>query len=480
MQTIDDAWHALRRGDRVQAELVASQLARSAAATHGPDTPGHAFALGQLASVRVALGDVPAAIHALRRAAAVDSDDPLGLRAQLTYIMNLGELLGVLGRHDEAVELLQAGLVRRRAFYGDHPGVGYGLQALADAQLADGQLEAATTCVEEARRIFIRHRHPELLPTLALRAETRAARRETVLLTEDDAKTIGSEGLRALVRAVLARADRTRSPARLAIVVQAIRRHVMRDLSPDDETHAQLLTTLSNLARSSGDAELRGAALVELLALYRATDRPDAVHEVTLALALADSEGPRPNETEARYEAALARARDTSDPERARSRTLRNYALWLVEVGRVDEAEPMLLAATDVPDPLLRGQALAVLGQHYQHQGAPQQAERELRRALELLPPDDPDALQARRHLALLDHDEPCPCDRTDRGLADALHAIVRPDLPDGLLDGLTVDARGHLQAHLLREASDAEVEHLWRVLRQGIAQLRHGARNLQ
>ncbi len=480
MQTIDDAWAALRTGNRREAEVVASQLAESAGSNHGADTPGHANALGELAAVLVASGDLQGAIAALRRAAAVEGVDAPSAQAQLSHVRNLGELLLASGQTDEAVRVLQSGLDQRRRFFGEgHPGVGYGLLPLADAELAQGILEEAAAHVAEAVAIFRRHAHPELAMARIVGAEVRE-RTDARPFVDAELDPLTDTEIRDLAHAALERADRTRDPVRAIRVLEGVRQQVLRRFGPRDAVHEGLLAALANLAGLVGDHSTRIQALTSLQALLDAFGTPERAHEVTLGLALATSEADRPLETEAHYQDALTRLADLPGPASAelRSSTLRNFGLWLVDVGRADEGESLLLAATDVADPLLRGQAHTALGITLCHRGEPSRAEEELLLARDLLPAGHRDVLPVERHLAALRAGRSCGCGTGFEGIGEALLAIVRDDLPEGLLDRLVFDEHGQLQVHLLRQASDDEVAELWRVLRLGLARLRQGVRN--
>ncbi|MEO0600380.1 MAG: tetratricopeptide repeat protein [Myxococcota bacterium] len=479
MQTIDDAWAALRAGRRREAEVVASQLVDSAHANHGADTPGHATALGELASVLVATGDLPRAVATLRRAAAVNGVDESTTRAQLTHVMNLGELLLALGQTDEAVDVLEAGLAGRRGVYGPgHPGVAYGLQSLADAALAGGHVARASTLVAEAVDIFAHHDHPELASAWVVRAHVRATAEHAPLFDDAELDRADDDQLRALVQATLRRADRSRDPIRTVSVLRAVHDQVLRRFGPMDGAKAGLLTALANLARHVDDHSTRIEALTSLQGLLDALGHLDRAHEVTLGLALATSEAGRPLEAEAHYRDALDRLDRLDPPSGARrSQTLRNYGLWLVETGRAGEAEELLMAASDVEDPILRGQAHAALGITLQHDGQLARAEAELTKALACLGDDNAEALPVLRHLSALREGRACGGTGIE-GVGEVLQAIVRDEVPEGLLERLTFDPEGQLQVHLLRQASDDEVAELWRVLRQGLARLRQGMRN--
>lgn len=445
MQTIDDAWAALQHGDRARAELVAVQLVESARANHGTDTPGHARALGHLAAVLVAMGDLQSAMAVLRRAAAVEGTDDATVRAQLTHLTHLGEVLRLAGHADEAVAVLEGSLVRRRRVHGDHPAVGITQLALADARRMQGDLDRASADVGEACRLLTRHGHAHRFAARALQAEIRAARHSPPYFD-----AIEDEGQ--LAAAVRVRAASGR-PADLIAVVAELLGHA------EDPA---LLALLAQLAHRIGNADVQVDALHRLRAWHEAHGEADRTFDVTLGLALVT-----PQEADTYYREALDQAAQTTRPNESRSRALRNRAGWLIEAGRPAEAEPVLRAAADVADPELRGRALAALGLLRIAQG--QAGEADLLEALTTLPPAHPDALRARQALRAQD--------RLETGLVEALEAVVRPHVPDGLLDTLTVDPEGQLGFRLLREASDAEVEHLWRVVRQGIVQLQQASR---
>ncbi|MEM6931489.1 MAG: tetratricopeptide repeat protein, partial [Myxococcota bacterium] len=381
---------------------------------------------------------------------------------------------------DEAVDVLETGLARRREVYGQgHPGVAYGLQSLADATLAAGDVARASTLVAEAVDIFARHAHPELPSAWVVRAHVRATAEHEPLFDDAELDAADDDPIRALVQAALRRADRSRDPIRTVSVLRDVHDQVLRRFGPLDRANAGLLTSIANLARHVDDHLTRIHALTALQVLFDAQGRLERAHEVALGLALATSEAGRPLEAEAHYRDALDRL-DRLDATAGvrRSQTLRNYGLWLVETGRPGEAEELLLAASDVEDPLLRGQAHAALGITLQHSGQLDRAEPELTKALACLGHDSAEALPVLRHLSALREGRACGCGTGIEGLGEVLRAIVDDELPEGLLERLTFDDQGQLQVHLLRQASDDEVAELWRVLRSGLARLRQGMRN--
>ena len=115
------------------------------------------------------------------------------------------------------------------------------------------------------------------------------------------------------------------------------------------------------------------------------------------------------------------------------------------------------------------------LGVHLQHEGRPDEARELLTEAVVGLDPATSEAFTARNHLEALREGNGCGCGRGQQAYADTIASLVRPELPEGLLEGIDLGEDG-ISVRLAREPTEEEAALLDRVLRQAIFRLRQAA----
>lgn len=477
MSVLERAFAAIHAGNPLEAETLATSAAKNAARRFG-DTSGElAVAEFELAQVLLAVGDFARSAEAMRRAAAIPPKDRAGERHRLTCLMNLGEVLQRMGRIDQAREVLEDGLEGRARFYGvDTEGYAFGQEPLADVLLAQGELERASALAESAFATLWKAGNPRALPTAALRAAVRFARHGDEVPLLDCYDALPPEGKAELVQACLRRVE-VDAPARSLGVLTELRERLEDDDAPPSDALPQVMAALSNVARGAGNSAVRVEALTWLLARFEAQGDERQVVSACLGLALAHDDAGQVDEAAARYAQASGRAQALGDVG-LMAQVKRNEALFLSAHERpqaeaaFDEAVSLAERSGDAE---LRGRALIARGIFVQHRGQLDDARGLLERALALLPPSHPDTLYARSHLDAIVHARSCGCGDMSGAVGQALEAMVRSSLPDGLLDSISVQDVDDLtvSVSLARQPSADEQELLNRVLHQAISELR-------
>lgn len=443
---------------------------------HGAHSHEVAWAHYELACVRLGVGDRRRAITALRDAADVEPTTDEGRRDRLTFLVDLGQQLQSSGALDDAEEVLRRSLVGREQLYGrDHSGYAFGQEPLAELLLLRGQVEETATLAESALNRLMRDGNPRAATSLALVAFTRVAAGQ---FDADEwlgqVASLPDELRSQCFESVLVRAKACPGPA--IDVLVAVGR--IADQQGDPSLSVRCVAAVAEAARTTGQPHLRVEALTMLVERFH-IQRDGSQEVVALqALAIAQGDAGNPEAAEAHYKQALARAVGQGLLPEA-SNSARNYGLWLVDTERHDEARAVLaqsvqLARTHGGTPL--GRALVAQGIQEQHAGALEVARVLLMEALTLLDAVEPDALPARSHLQAIETDRSCGCGEMDMALSDALVEMVRPELPEGLLEDLTYEPRDDgtmgLSIRLAREPEPGELEHLNRVVNQAVATL--------
>lgn len=479
---LEQAFDLIRQGRTVEAEEAAVEAVRAAGVTFGAGSEALASAWNELGTVRINVGDVRGAVAAYREACA----DPMpvaeaAVRDRLTYLMNLGMALHQADESADAETVFRQGLEGRAAYYGtDHPGYAFGLEPLADLLLQTGRVDEALDMLDTAVSIFWENAHPRAATALALRAEA------LVLGGHDEAPFDGLEAVPDdIVEAIATHAlgrRHTTDPGILSGVLQALL-PLIRDRF--DRAHAlvaQILACIANLEAARGadaDASVRLHAASELVALFDEQARPQDALQAMLGLALALGDAGEHDDAVTAYQDACARAELLGDPA-ANSLALRNLGLLLAELGRDEPAEVALSGAVstaeDATDTGLLVRAWIALGIFCQHRRRFDEAMGLLTKALGQADPAEPDTIVARSHLRALQAGDGCGCGDTGAAMAEAFREFVLSRLPEDLLEEFAaewVDGDFQLHVRLRREPTEAELNHLNRVINHALTEFR-------
>ena len=141
----DTASALLQEGRLADAEQLMVKELQAAEKKYGRGSPQWASAQCDLGNVLLGGDQAKRAVECFRSACSGPMpDEPEARKDHLTYRLNLGFVLTMIGRLDEAETELRRNLQERLAFYGrEHAGYAYGLEALADVLLQRGSLGEA-------------------------------------------------------------------------------------------------------------------------------------------------------------------------------------------------------------------------------------------------------------------------------------------------------------------------------------------------
>lgn len=405
-------------------------------------------------------------------------NDPAAYKDYLTYRLNLGMALRETGRLEEAEAELRRNVQERLAFYGrEHAGYAFGLEPLADVLLARGDLAQARQAAEETVANFWGNGHERVAGALALRAEVMSA--EGVAGGLFGGLDRLPDGIvDELARAVLNRAA-DRDPRAARPVVADLAAALRARFGPDHQATLNALSILANLGRDAGEPAGRVEAIQQVLASY---DRQGRMEEAVMAaqgLAMAYGEAGRHDAAMRVYADALARAERVGRPELL-SQALRNYGLALSEAGDAAQAERRLAEAVAQArrgaDRELLGRGLIALGLFLQHQERMAEAGAATEEGLSMLDPAHPDAVVGRSHLGAMADGQPCGCGDMAGAIAESFRLFVLGQLPRDLLRDFQVqvaDGDFKINVELIREPTEAELEHLNRVIQTAHADFR-------
>lgn len=478
--TVDAAIAQLRAGERLQAETAVATAVREAEAREGRGSALWAAAQFDLARVLLELGDAQRAMEALRQACTMRGTTTAETIARLTYQVNLGQVLLTIGNAHEAERVLRGSLEERgKAFGTDHAGYAFGLEALADALIANGDAAQAVALAEQAATWFETAKHARFVQSAALRAIARKAAYGNDAVAFQEVSAWDDPTVWSIAQECLAKCAGAEPRIALA-VLRELRDALAKRCGSETSRLVPWVVGIATAARAVPSPSDRQEALAWLVNVFDRQDDAANAIDAVIGTALAHEEAGSPHEAQVAYEEALRRARSVKNAGLLTDAT-RSYGLFLQKSERLEDAERMLREAvrhaeSSVSDEQ-RGAASIALGILLQHGGQLQEARGILETGLGCLPATHPDALAARSHRDAIDRGTPCGCVDMRDALSSTLQDMVRQHLPEGLLERLIVgyDDKGglDLQVRLVREPTPSERELVDRVLRQAVAELR-------
>ena len=470
---LEEALTLLRAGDGSSGEKMLRERALGAGRVDGIGSPTWAAAWFDVAAYEVALGDLYRAIEACRQATGLVPFDAATVRNALSYRTNLGELLLQVGQVDEAARVLGAAAKERRLHFGaGHPGLAFGLLPLGEAQLAIGDLAAASQSADEAWKILAEVEHPHLARATALRAWVSHSRPDRAPETAfPDLETLDDPSFEELLGAVLARAGRRHDP----VVTTAVLGDLQAGWSAvrgTDVGWTRLTAAWSNAAIAAGDHPARRTALSRL-----ATTAADPAEKVDVlqAMAWAESDAGEAEAATATYHEAFDIAVENALLAPAAD-VARNLGVHLAEIHD-DEAAMWFDRAIALADACgseeASGRTRIAAGVADQHAGRLARAMSRLTDGLLALPETHRDAVVGRAHLTALRAGKPCGCDDMAEAVASLVREQIAPRIPADLVHDITWDDESGLHVSLARDLTDDEQALLERVLRDAMQSLR-------
>ncbi len=473
---VDIAVSLLQEGRFADAEAVMQREVRAATVRHGRGSDAWASAQCDLGNILLHCDQLERAIECYRHATSVATHDR---KSHLTYRLNLGLALRMAGRLEEAEAELRRGAEDRQAFYGrEHAGYAFGLEPLADVLLQRGDVRPARETIEEAVRNLWQNGHDHVASAIAVRAEIVHAGGAGEPLFAG-VEQLPDAVVQAVASAVTRRQDLA-DPAVHRAVLEGLAAVVQVRLGPDDPATIHTLAALANAGRDAGDQTGRIEAIRRVLAAYDRQGQPEEALSAEQGLALAYSDTGDLKAALRTYESAYARAQRLGRPEPL-SQVLRNWGLALRDAGQPAAAERCLADAVREAqrgaDFEILGRAGVALGIFLQHQERLPEARKALQDGLSALAPVHPDAISGRAHLGAVDEGRTCGCGDVQGVIEDAFREFVLRRLPQDLLERFDVTAAGgdfHMDVHLRREPTEAELEHLDAVVQSALAEFRH------
>ncbi|MEU7696256.1 tetratricopeptide repeat protein [Microbispora sp. SCL1-1] len=475
---LDIAYGLLEEGRLIDAEQLLVRELGKAERGYGHGSPQWASAQGDLGNLLFSSGQVDRAVDCYRSACSYPpAGDREAYKDHLTYRLNLGTVLTMAGRLDEAEDELRRNVQERRDFYGrEHPGYAYALEPLADVLLRRGDVGQARQIVEEAVGTFWRSGHERVATALALRAE--------IIVVSGggepafaDLEHLPDGIVEQIALTVMNRAgqDPSTGKAVLTSLVAALEER----LGPDHQATLNALSQLANTGHDIGDEAGRVWAIEKVLASYDRQGRAEDALMATLGLAMAHEDAGDTAAALRTFENAWARA-DRIGRHELRAQVLRNWGLALSASGRTDEAERRLRDAVAEADRghdhEMLGRSRIALGLFLQHEERLAEARQVVEAGLATLDVAHPDAITGRSHLGAIVQGRACGCGDVQGTIAEAFREFVITRLPADLLEDLDVtveDGEFAIQVRLRRKPDPAEIEHMNRLIESANAEFR-------
>jgi tetratricopeptide (TPR) repeat protein len=473
------AYALLQEGRLADAEQLMVKELQAAEQRYGHGSPEWASAQCDLGNILLG-GDQPKrAVECFRSACSGPVPKEPGARKDyLTYQLNLGLVLAMTGRLDEAETELRRNLQERQAFYGrEHAGYAFGLEVLADVLFQRGNVGEARKVVEEMLATLWRNGHERVAAALALRAE---------IVTAEGGNEPPFPGLEQLpdeiveqmAAEVMNRARR--HPDRTFAALSSLVTVLDARLGPDHQSTLNALSCLANISHDLGNQKGRIEAIRKVLASYDRQGRAEDALKTACGLALAQSDAGEITGALRTYEQAQTLADRIGRPELS-SQLLRNWGLALAEAGQQAEAEQRLREAVAVAglgyDSEMLGRGQVALGLFLQHHERLTEAKDAVEAGLATLDAAHPDAVVGRSHLGAIIAGHACGCGDIQGAMAEAFREFVLCRLPQDLLERLEVtieDNDFHVKVELRRAPADDELERLNRVVQGATAEFRH------
>ncbi len=472
---MEQARELLGQGQVAAAQALLEQQVRQAEQLHGASSFEAAVARAQVGALMLALGDSERAIAWYRGAVGWDpGQDAERARRLLTMQNELALTLERAGHATEAEQVYLDVLSNREAFYGRaHPGYAFGLLPYASFLARQGQLDRALPLAQEANENLDQNQHPKLADVLLLMAH--------ILVCKGHAHPFGAmavpDELMARIATSLVSDEEWPPGVQLAVIESFVREAPRRLGERSDELKAALVAAV-HAAREAGSLGAQRQHIGSLIELTRARGEAREVQHLTMALSLVAEKDGNLLDAERLLRDGVRMANELDDA-RARCHALRQLGTFEVQQKRPEGENVLRRAlleaiAADVTDEA--NLTRVALGVYLQHGGRLDEARELLTEAIAGLDPATNQAFTARSHLDAIRDGGGCGCGRGEQAYQATLESLVRPELPDGLLESIELHD-GEISVQLSREPTDDEAALLDRVLRQALFRLRQAAK---
>lgn len=458
----------LQRGQVAAALRLLEQNVEQTELSSGKGSFEAALAHCELGALRTFVGDTARAVESYRHALSVDPGDEHEKRKRWLTIQ--GELASALEKANQTTEAEQVHLEclqGRSDFYGrEHPGYAFGLEAYASFLARHRSFERAIPFAAEAFEILAGAGHPKMTEVLWLMV------RLQVCVGIDhpfSAIELPDELLEPIAIAVRESEDDF-SPEIIQKSTASFLEAAGSRMTGDSEGLAVVFSVVIEASRNAGDHASRRRYIERFLALCSERGEAENVQHLTVALGLAAEDDGDLAEAERLLREGVRLANDMNDAQ-VRCHALRQLGIFYTH-NQQPEAERVLraalLEALSCEDEQEAGLTRVALGIHLQHQGQLTEARELLAEAVAALDPASSNAFSARSHLNAIEHGGGCGCGGGEQAFVATLEALVRPEIPEGLLGAIELE-EGRLSVRLLREPSEEEAAVLDRALRQAL-----------
>jgi tetratricopeptide (TPR) repeat protein len=466
--TLDRALE-LWQNDRVaDGELLLRGEVSNLAQKFGRSSLEYEVASGDLGTYLWVVGNEIAAIEIFKNlCSAPMPTDGDRLRNRLTQIMNFGELLITVGELDRAEQILQQGLAGRLEYYGaEHPGYAFGLEPLAGVWLYRGQFEAALTAIDRTIDIFASSNHERIIGAIVLRAEILKTMGVEAYLFED-LEECDRDWIEEFANNLLMRVKNFTPPqiARKLLIdlVQLLEKKLDRDGKILLFTYSRFAETERQLGKD-GNAQIRQASIQKIIDSYQRQGDLEGTISALMGLASARSDNDEIEAALKSHSRALALAEGSQDPALS-VQVMRNYGLFLKEIGQKSAARDMLSRSIDIAqqsgllEAIARGQI--ALGIFLQHEGEIESARQLLELGNANLNPSDRDRVCGINHLRAIEQGIACCSEAMPDTLLVSCREFILSKISSAAVEDLQISDNDGLTVNLSfhEDVSDEEKE---------------------
>ncbi|CAN5900904.1 hypothetical protein BH11MYX4_BH11MYX4_58080 [soil metagenome] len=472
--TLEAMIEMLAAGRQGDALAVAERQVAGARERSGATSGAYGAALFDLAHVLLGCELYPRAVGVLREASSVRGSTREDEGRRLTYLMNLGDVLGKSEELEDALAVHEESLAGREVFYGtEHPGYAYGLHSWAEIAIALGRYEEAEQKLLAAMHIYEasgHERYTHALAMLLVAAEGAGHGIEVTMNAEAAAKV--ADQLRKHSSPIEPRLELA---ALLTVAPQV----------DDDELMMQAFAALQGRAARAGDHAVAIEALEQLRVLAERGGDVLVALDAELGIGLANDKLGDHDEAARWYTTVEEHARTTarSEPETL-AKVLRNAGLYFAgrEDHRARGRELLEEAAAIADGGAERARAAIALGINLQHSGELAKAKTWLADGLSTLESAHPDAICGRSHLKAASEHGDCGCgnsrDEVHAEIERLIRAHLAPDVHD-LIASISFGDNYAVNLEVLRDLEEGEQRQLADAVELGMAELRSRIRQV-
>jgi tetratricopeptide (TPR) repeat protein len=471
---LDAMIEMLAAGRQAEALAVAERQVDAAREGSGATSGAYGAALFDLAHILLGCELFPRAVTVLREASDVRGTTREDEGKRLTYLMNLGDVLGQCEELEEALAVREESLAGREAFYGtEHPGYAYGLDGWAEIAIALGRYEEAEQKLLAALSIYQANGHDRYTHALAmLLVAAHGAGHQINLWLNAEAAAQVVDHLRKHSSPV---APQLELGALLTVAPQV----------EDKELLMQAFAALQVRAARASEHAVAIKALEQLRTLAEAEGDALVALDAELGIGLGNDKIGNHEEAARCYATVEEHARALGSAEPATlAKALRNAGLYFAgrEEHRARGRKLLQEAAAIAGGGAERARAAIALGINLQHSGELAEAKTWLADGLSTLESAHPDAICGRSHLKAASEHGECGCGKPRDEINAEIERLIRAHLAPSLhevIDSISIDENHKVDLVVLRDLEATEQRQLADAVQLGLADLKSRIREV-